>query len=260
MIFVFKENKMLSKIVTLIVFTVGSAISSALPITYTQELNDIADLILERTRQIVKSHQLRNLSIPDLEITFKEGIGHPTGEIHAQNGQFYGLNTLRRDGDAFLIQTSDSDIKLVALMKMDTMNYDYRDYNIIINNTVQDGSMNVVIKENLIKMDLHISFDNDCTFELSDLNIKIANNYTVQLSVMELNEAYYKQLITWACENYLTVITDVVRKALYDNINQAIHDLDICNFIVSPNGLADLLPERQLNIPLISLKLDKFFL
>ena len=62
------------------------------------------------------------------------------------------------------------------------------------------------------------------------------------------------------CENYLTVITDVVRKALYDNINQAIHDLDICNFIVSPNGLADLLPERQLNIPLISLKLDKFFL
>lgn len=251
---------MMLYILTVTVLIVSSVISSPLPITYTQELNDIADLILGRTKQIIKSHQLGNLSIPDLEITFKEGIGHPTGEIHARNGQFYGLNTLKRDGDAFLIQTSDSDIKLVALMKMDTMNYDYSNYNVNINNTAQDGSMNVVIKENLIKMDLHISFDDDCTFELSDLNIKIANNYTVQLSVMELNEAYYKQLITWACENYLTVITDVVRKALYDNINQAIHDLDICNFIISPNGLADLLPERELHMPFLSLKFDKFFL
>lgn len=235
-------------------FTV--ALSSPLPLTYTEEINDITDLILERTKQIVSSHHDEVIPIPDLDITFKQGVSRPGGMIEAKNGGFRGLDTLERESDAFLIRTSDDGLKLVALMKMNTMSYFYNDYSIAMNETVQSGSLNVVIKENLIKMDLHLTMGEDCTFELSDLNIKIANNYTVQMSLMDMREMFYQDLVNWACENYLTVIADSVRQALYENINQALHDLEICHFIVSPNGLADLLPKKRLDLPYFTFSMN----
>ncbi|XP_046661468.1 uncharacterized protein LOC124354796 [Homalodisca vitripennis] len=147
-------------------------------------------------------------------------------------------------------------MKLVALMRMSTMSYFYNNYNVNVNGTAQSGSLNVIIKENLVKMDLHLTMAEECTFELTDLNIKIANNYTVQMSLMEVQPVFYQELINWACETYLTVITDTVRKVLYENINQALHDLEICHFIVSPNGLADLLPKKRLDLPFFSFNLN----
>lgn len=233
-----------------------SAMSSILPMAYTEEINDITDLVLERTKQLIVSHHQEIIRIPDLDITFKEGIAKPSGTVEAKDGGFRGLDTIERVGDAFLIRSDDNDMKLIALMKMNTMSYFYNDYKVNINSTLQDGSLNVVIKENLIKMDVHLTMNDDCKFELSDLNIKIANNYTVQMSLLEVDQVFYQELINWACENYLTVIADTVRKALYDNINQALHDLEICHFIVSPDGLADLLPKKRLDLPFYSFSIN----
>uniref|UniRef100_A0A1B6MHC3 Lipid-binding serum glycoprotein N-terminal domain-containing protein n=1 Tax=Graphocephala atropunctata TaxID=36148 RepID=A0A1B6MHC3_9HEMI len=232
------------------------ALSSALPLTYTEEINDITDLILERTLQIVRSHHQEVIPIQDLDITFKPGISKPSGTIEARDGGFRGLDSIEREGDAFLIRTDENDMKLVALMRMSTMSYFYNSYSVNVNNTAQSGSLNVVIKENLVKMDLHLTTAEECAFQLTDLNIKIANNYTVQMSLMEVQPLFYQELINWACETYLTVITDTVREALFNNINQALHDLEICHFIMSPNGLADLLPKKRLDLPFFSFNLN----
>lgn len=230
--------------------------SLAVPVTYTREINDVTDLILERTRQIIESHKESAIDIPDLDVTFKQGITKPNGSILAKDGKFIGMDTISREGDAFLIKTGENTMKLVSLMKMKSMGYYYNDYHVNVNSTNHEGSLNVGINENLIKMDLHISMEDDCTFELTDLNIKIANNYTVQMSIMDMRETYYRELIDWVCENYITIISDTVRKALYKDINQAVHDLEICNFIISPNGLADLLPKKELNLPFLSFTFD----
>uniref|UniRef100_A0A1B6BYT8 Lipid-binding serum glycoprotein N-terminal domain-containing protein n=1 Tax=Clastoptera arizonana TaxID=38151 RepID=A0A1B6BYT8_9HEMI len=230
--------------------------ASPVPITYTREINDVTDLILERTRQIIGSHKEREIDIPDLDVTFKQGITKPNGSILAKDGKFFGLDTLIREGDAFLIKTGENTMKLVSLMKLQSMAYYYNDYKINVNNTYKEGSLNVGINNNLIKMDLNIAVDEECSFDLTDLNIKIANNYTIQMTMMEMREAYYRELIDWVCENYITIISDTVRKVLYSDINQAIHDLEICNFIISPNGLADLMPKKELNPPFLSFTFD----
>lgn len=255
--FNFQNNmKIIVYVVMLIITVIKSTIASTLPMTYTEEINDITDLVLERTRQIILSRHQQTIRIPDLDITFKEGIAKPSGTVEAKDGGFRGLETVEREGDAFLIRTADNELKLTALMRMETMSYFYNEYSVNINDSVRTGSLNVVIKENLIKMDLHLTLYDNCKFELSDLNIKIANNYTVQMSLLDVDKVFYQELINWACENYLTVIADTVRQTLYDSINQALHDLEVCHFIVSPNGLADLLPKKRLELPFFSFNMN----
>lgn len=242
---------------TILYLTVCNSVTpSVVPMTYTEEINDITDLVLERTKQLITSHHQEIIRIPDLDITFKEGIAKPSGTVEAKDGGFRGLDTIEREGDALLIRTDDNDMKLIALMKMNRMSYFYNDYSVNVNDSLQEGSLNVIIKENLIKMDIHLTMKDDCNFELSDLNIKIANNYTVQMSLLDMQQMFYQELINWACENYITVIADTVRKTLYDNINQALHDLEVCHFIVSPNGLADLLPKKRLDLPFFSFSIS----